>query len=341
MEPGAAGAPSAASRPQEERRPQAAPLPKKRGEIGYQEGTSEQEQSRSSSPEVVLPARHPADRDTEQGSAAGTPAGVQSSATGAGPGPSSSTSDTTSTIDSVSEAKRKGHLLGLFKCGGKNKPPPKIGGITSNTLFKFTLQVLTMSGTIVAWVFTTKLLQQMRFQDKKIPATSIIFMHVIFGIAILSQVFLLERRIFRMRAERYSHLHPGEFLPRFRNRETLPDDIISFSPWNRPPLPTYAAVLAQSGRGTGDVEDHVIAQQPPPTYGNTRGSTFLLSGFLNENLRLQRPASVHSASSIPDRPKSYQSRDIEWEVIRDADRAMRLEETLAILERSASHSSRT
>lgn len=327
------------SQPQEERRPQAAPLPRKRGELGYQEGTSEQDHSRSSSPDVVLPPRHPADRGPEQGSTAGVPAGTPPLVTDAGTGPSSSTSDVSSTINSVSATKRKGHLRGLFKCRNENKPPSKIGGITSLTFWKFALHLLMLGGTIVIWVFTTKLI--LRSQDKQIPLPTTILVHVIFSIATLAQLLLLERRIFRMRAERHSHLHPGEVLPSFRNGQTLPNDTIAFAPWNRPPLPTYAAVLAESGiRGTGDVEDHVIAQAPPPAYGNTRGSTFLLSGFLSEEVRLQRPASVHSTSSGFDRPKSYQSQDDEWEVIRDADRAIRLEETLASLERSASRTSR-
>lgn len=337
METGAAGTSSVISQPQEEQRPQAAPLPRKRGEIGYQEGASEQEQGRSSTPDVVLPPRHPADRDSEQGSTAGTTPAV----TDAGTGPSSSTSDVTSTINSVAATKRKAHLLGFFKCKNENKLPQRIGGIASITLFKFALHLLLLGGTIVVWVFTTKLILRMRTPDKQIPLPTIIFVHLIFSVASLAQLFLLERRIFRMRAERYNHLHPGEVLPSFRLPQTLPNDTIALAPWNRPPLPTYAAVLAQSGiRGTGDVEDHVIAQQPPPAYGNTRGSTFLLSGFLNEELRVQRPASVHSVSSRHDRPKSYHSQDEEWEVIRDADRALRLEETLTRLERSGSRSSR-
>ena len=126
---------------------------------------------------------------------------------------------------------------------------------------------------------------------------------------------------------------------------------MGFAPWNRPPLPTYAAALAQSGVGTGDVEDNIIAIPPPPAYGNTRGSTLLLSGFLSDALRAQRPRSNGSVQSQPsqrssqrssrstrsnrdeeDRPKSYMSTDPEWEARCDADRALVLEETLARLE---------
>jgi len=119
---------------------------------------------------------------------------------------------------------------------------------------------------------------------------------------------------------------------------------MGFSPWNRPPLPTYAAALAQSGVGTGDVEDHLIAAPPPPAYGNTRGSTFLLSGFLRDSLRAQRPVSAQTqASQInqpamverSERPISYVSVDEDWEEVQNAERARRLEETLSTLERPA------
>ncbi|KAF9444329.1 hypothetical protein P691DRAFT_807518 [Macrolepiota fuliginosa MF-IS2] len=339
METSSVFSPNATSSQAEPRqKPQAGPLPKKRGEIGFTDEQEEQEGDRSSSPDIVLPARHPADRDPEQGVAADA---TQATTNAQMAIAHTSPSDTTSTINSISAAKQKGRrLLGLFKCKGAHKPLPRAGGVTLPTLVKFSIQTLLLSGTIVAWAFTAKLLQDMRNRGAGGP-TSTIFVHVVFGICALGQILLLERRIFRIRAERYSYLHHGDILPSFRNRHTASSDLIALSPWNRPPLPTYAAVLAQSGRGTGDVEDHVIAQQPPPAYGQTRGSTFLLAGFLDENLRLQRPPSVHSATSRLDRPRSYVSRDDEWNEIQNADRAMRLEETLATLERSASRSSRS
>ncbi|KXN88092.1 hypothetical protein AN958_07551 [Leucoagaricus sp. SymC.cos] len=348
METSVAGPSQPADGHDEGLRAQAGPLPKKRGEIGYVEGENGREQSRSSSPEVVLPERHPADRHFEQNTTGGTAqptTNTQTPSTAANS--TSATSDAASTIDSVTASKQnRGQLLrGLFKCKCKstNKSVSKIAGIEVPTLMRFGLQILVFCGTIVGWVFVARLLMTKQTADGKTPGgpSSTIFLHVIFGIAVLGQILLLERRIFRMRAERYSHLHHGELLPRFRNRHTAPNDVIALSPWNRPPLPTYAAVLAQSGRGTGDVEDSAIAQQPPPAYGNTRGSTFLLSGFLNQEQRLQRPPSVHSTSSMMDRPKSYVTKDEEWEEIQNAERARRLEETLAKLERSASRSSRT
>jgi hypothetical protein len=154
----------------------------------------------------------------------------------------------------------------------------------------------------------------------------------------------LERRFFRLRGERYSYLHPGEILPRHRGVPRGSDTGIAFAPWNRPPLPTYAAALAQSGVGTGDVEDHLIAAPPPPAYGNTRGSTLLLQGYLRNSLRAQRPPSVVSeAASERERPISYASRDERWEEIQDADRARQLDATLSRLQapRPRSASGRT
>lgn len=100
--------------------------------------------------------------------------------------------------------------------------------------------------------------------------------------------------------------------------------------------------------GTGDVEDNHIAIVPPPAYGNTRGSTLLLAGFINaefqEQARLTREArgerssltTVASAesnkSSDKSRPMSYVTVDSEWDARCDMSRAAHLAETLARLE---------
>lgn len=166
-------------------------------------------------------------------------------------------------------------------------------------------------------------------------SSSVIFVHVIFAVGILGQLLFLERRIYRLRAERYAFLRSDEILPTY-HRQASVNTTMSYAPWHRPPLPTYAAALAQSGVGTGDVEDHIIAAPPPPAYGNTRGSTLLLRGFLRESLRAQRPMSVHSHVRPSSRPLSYTSQDEQWEAIQDAERARKLEETLARLERPVS-----
>jgi hypothetical protein len=106
-------------------------------------------------------------------------------------------------------------------------------------------------------------------------------------------------------------------------------------------LPTYAAALAESGAGTGDVEDGLIAAPPPPAYGKTRGSMVLLSGPMSATLRAQARQARESVGSgsresvlgeSSSRPMSYVSRDEDWEERADAERARRLEETLARLE---------
>jgi hypothetical protein len=156
----------------------------------------------------------------------------------------------------------------------------------------------------------------------------------VFAVVLFSQLLFLDRWVFTLRAERYAFLHPRDILPTSR-RSSSDGTSMGFTPWNRPPLPTYAATLAASGYGTGDVEDHIIAAPAPPAYGNTRGSMLLLSGFLRDSLRAQRPRSEGSQEnrqSVNERPKSYASRDDEWEEIRDAERAVKLEETLARLE---------
>jgi hypothetical protein len=177
--------------------------------------------------------------------------------------------------------------------------------------------------------------------------SSQIFVHVGFGVASLAQLIFLERRIYRVRAERYCYTHNS--LPMHRGAGGG-NTSLALAPWHRPPLPTYAAALAQSGVGTGDVEDNAIAVAPPPAYGNTRGSMLLLSGFLNDTLRAQRTEARARAraraNEDPDaegalraswttgrsRPASYMSHDEEWEERCDGLRALRLEETLTRLE---------
>jgi hypothetical protein len=167
-------------------------------------------------------------------------------------------------------------------------------------------------------------------------SSTTIFIHVVFVVVIISQLIFLERRLFTLRAERYSFLHPGEVLPTSNRRGSAS---MGYAPWHRPPLPTYAAALAQSGHGTGDVEDNAIAVPPPPAYGNTRNSRLLLQGFLRNSLRAQRPVSEHSQMNERDgeRPLSYASHDQQWQEIQDAERAIKLEETLGKLEEGSAH----
>lgn len=307
------------------RRAQAEPLPSKRGEIGYVEGVHNLDQGQegmASTDGITLPERHPADRDHDSPSS--LPADL------ANP-PSQDAQPSPSTPSTIT------------KPFSFLKPRKSFGGVQLSTLLIFVAQIFLFGGSITAWVFTTGVLGRMAKKGQGLPAGqySAIFVHIIFIIAVIGQLVFLERRLFRLRGERYSHIHPGEELPRHRTIP-VPDTAIAFAPWNRPPLPSYAAALAQSGVGTGDVEDHLIAAPPPPAYGNTRGSTLLLSGYLRESLRAQRPLSATSQIPVPistptGRPLSYVSRDDQWEEIQDAERARRLEDTLGRLERVQPH----
>lgn len=316
-------------------RTQAGPLPSKRGEIGFDETTHSQgstASSTSSSDAPVLPERHPADRDR-------TPE----------PAPALSSPETQSASD-ASSTRSSGNrsLVKLLR----PKKLPRICGVQLSTLGFFVTQILLLTGTIIAWVFAIERLPRViSSQGGGIGNnTTAIFIHVTFAIAVLMQLVFGERTIFRIRAERYAFKHPGQILPSSRRGQTgggaMP---FALAPWNRPPLPTYAAALALNGHGTGDVEDNIIAVPPPPAYGNTRGSTLLLSGLISDTLRAQRVRervrdSYHSSRSTtrsswrseislrPDRPVSYRSHDSAWEERLDAGRAMHLEETLARLE---------
>jgi len=306
------------------RRLQAEPLPSKRGEIGYVEGGHNLDQGRegmASTDGITLPERHPADRDHSS------------------PPSSLPTEPATDPPPTSSQNAQPSPPCTVTKSFSFLKPRKSFGGVQLSTLLLFAAQVLLLGGTIAAWVFATQVLKRMNNKGQGLPGGqySSVFVHVTFIIAVIGQLVFLERRLFRLRGERYSHIHPGEVLPRHRTIPLHPDTAIAFAPWNRPPLPTYAAALAQSGVGTGDVEDHLIAAPPPPAYGNTRGSTLLLAGYLRESLRAQRPTSQGPVpiSTPTGRPLSYVSRDDQWDEIQDADRARRLEETLDRLERPA------
>jgi len=102
-------------------------------------------------------------------------------------------------------------------------------------------------------------------------------------------------------------------------------------------------------RGTGDVEDEIIAAPPPPAYGNTRGSVLLLSAYQGEVPNSPPPPISDDGHSMPpsrrsswteslrnmvpglrrsaSRPESQNINENE-----DAARAIALEEALAKLE---------
>ncbi|KAM5539497.1 hypothetical protein V8D89_006949 [Ganoderma adspersum] len=331
--------------------PQAGPLPRKRGEIGFDEGLYNilVEGDQASSSSTSFPERHPADRQYAASSELNAPVADH---------PPRSPSRTESTNTASTAGKRS--IISFFK----PKRIPTFGGLRLTTLAVFFFQLALFAGTLAGWVLTIQRMQKSmassassssgdgNMQTVLSTTSAQIFVHVAFGIAALAEIIFIERTIFRLRAERYAYIHPGAVLPRSRPRTSEEREMaIAFAPWNRPSLPTYAAALAQSGLGTGDVEDNIIAIPPPPAYGNTRGSTLLLRGFLTDALRAQRPRSDGSVGSWvsvrserrsrpagagavdeQDRPKSYMSTDPEWDARCDADRALVLEETLARLE---------
>jgi len=197
-------------------------------------------------------------------------------------------------------------------------------GVKSSTTLFLIVQSLTILITITLWIVLA-----MHGPDS---AGTKVFVHTSFGAAVLVQLIFLERTVFTFRAERYAVAHPGEMMPGNILHPGLRG--LSINPWNRPPLPTYAAVLYESGIATGDVEDVEIAVIPPPAYGVTRGSRFVIAGPISQELadqsrrvRLERgySLSIHSPAS---RPVSYISTDLEWETRCDAARAAALQETL-------------
>ncbi|KAI0086989.1 hypothetical protein BDY19DRAFT_986325 [Irpex rosettiformis] len=312
-------------------RPQADPLPSKRGEIGYREPEQPPEASNAHvESQVALPARHPADR-------APTPT----------PNVEVQPNDTSTTASNGDAASMRTNHSVSKSILAKLKPRKgsTVRGILLSSVLIFVGQIFVFIATIAGWALLTNHISR----TDSGSSTTQIFLHVAFAIASLAQLVFVERSIYHMRAQRWAHVH-GPGLPMHNsNGERRNSTVgIGFAPWNRPPLPTYAAALAQSGVGTGDVEDNVIAVPPPPEYGNTRGSTLLLSGMLTDTMRDQRAQARAQAiaranasetgsvrgSWMSERPISYASRDEEWEERRDASRAAVLEETLARLDSS-------
>jgi len=326
--------------PTNDLRPQAGPLPSKPGEIGYREDLPGQDLERGVEGEdgrsvvMPLPERHPADRDAHEAAETHTdvpltPAAVASSASQTA-APSHDSSST--------HSMGKRSIIKFLTVRGRKIP--SYGGIRLTTFLLFIMQIILMGGTIAGWILTVERINQnnknvtvTNTQDgsrSQIGSGSTIFIHVVFAVIFIGEIILFERRVYRLRAERYAYVHPGEILPSSRRPSNTS---MGIAPWHRPPLPTYAAALAQSGHGTGDVEDNVIAVPPPPAYGHTRDSRLLLSGFLRNSLRAQRPVSEHSQMSQQgDRPLSYVSNDEQWQEIQDAERARELEEALSTLE---------
>lgn len=321
----------------EESRRQASPLPVKRGEIGYSEDVHGAAMARmdneiaASRPSAVMGERHPADHlpSPMPANLAGTPAGSA---------PTSATTPANASTNSLPTMKKPKRLL------------PTFGGVMLTTLLKLLFQLFVLAGTGVGWAFAVLALRKDGSSADTDPqsgfggTSTTIYIHVAFSVVSIAELIFLERTIFRVRAERYAYLHPGEMLPRGRGRYLDPS--MPMAPWQRPSLPTYAAALAQSGVRTGDVEDALIAQPPPPAYGKTRGSTLLLQGFFtaeherrarvyDEEAQLQSISDSMVIVDRPSRPVSYRSHlstDSEREERADIERARAVEQALAAME---------
>jgi len=306
-------------------------LPTKRGEIGYRESlnpptpSNAESGSEATAHQTILPARHPADRE-------------QPPVPPAEPGPSPIAN---TNIGQSSAGSQPSSVPAL-----SFRPRSTKHGVRTSTIFLLVTQGSLLLLTIALWAILAKLI--LPSSDAGRLITTSVFVHITLVLCTIVQVILLERLFFRYRAERYAMLHPGEVVPDLFNRGQRVSTRLALAPWNRPSLPTYAAVLMESGVGTGDVEDNHIVIVPPPAYGHTRGSTLILAGFISadfqEQARLAREAqgersslaTVGSAesnkSSDKSRPMSYVTVDSEWDARCDMSRATYLAEALARLE---------
>ena len=147
-----------------------------------------------------------------------------------------------------------------------------------STLFFCTVQTAMLIGTIVGWAITAiRIRALVAARPGEGMGSATVFVHVAFCLATLGQVLVLERRVFALRAERWAYKHPGEILPVAhggRRRGRFGGGSLPIAPWHRPPLPTYASVVADSGARTGDVEVrlHAVIQNSCLTLCRTKSS---------------------------------------------------------------------
>ncbi|KAG9103813.1 hypothetical protein FRC06_007790 [Ceratobasidium sp. 370] len=326
------------------------PLPKKQGELGWNPPQDNSTQGDTVASTDDLPARHPADHSSPAPTSAPGPALPPAEANAS----SSSLQSQPSVFKQFLRAPR---------------PLPKINGIRATTIFRVLLLVSTLIGSIIGWVITVVHMNAWNANANASPPipdqppapgpgnsttpaapapsqqqfnqmadSSLAFVHVAFGAAVLFQLLMLERAVYRLRAERYAFLHPDEVAA--AAMAAGGGSVMGLAPWNRPPLPTYAAALGI--RGTGDVEDNIIAAPPPPEYGNTRGSTLLLSAHLPSQLTRSastssRPTSQHTIRDALGRPMGAWSRPVSYsedELRQNARRSLDLEVALSRLEGS-------
>lgn len=159
----------------------------------------------------------------------------------------------------------------------KSNQVPLSSGLQRSTLLLFAILLTLLGATITFWVFAyIRMKAKLAKQDNPMRSLSVLI-HVPFVVIVIALLVHLHRQICNLRKQRSDHLRPGGELPRHRRSRSSRERLTSLAPWNRPPLPTYNTVLAESGVATGDVDDNLIAIPPPPAYGNVRESTLLTS----------------------------------------------------------------
>ena len=201
-------------------RPQAGPLPSKRGEIGYGEDL------------------HGRDRDRNLGSGIANNGSVRS-VTPLAPDrdapPAIDTSTESATTDvpltpvpaaaaasELSEPPTSGSSLSSLHSKSKRlfrvRKVPTYGGLLATTLAIFTIQCLCIIGTVAAWALAIMSITKSQRSHSSSNSSdgsqqtgdvsgfsaTTISINVIFAIVTIVQLIFLERRIFTLRAERYS-----------------------------------------------------------------------------------------------------------------------------------------
>lgn len=216
-------------------RPQADPLPTKRGEIGFRESLNRplsfipEPESDTTAHDASVPARHPADREPQ-------PASSQ-------PEPSPTTNENGD--QAAPEAPPLSAPILSFL-----KPKFDKFGVRPSTIFLLVIQSSLLLITIGFWIILARLILPSSNAGK--TAATGVFIHISFVIGTIFQVILLERLVFRYRAERYAALHPGEVIPDMFNRGEQVSTRLALAPWNRPPLPTVSLILRLLDVGNAD-----------------------------------------------------------------------------------------
>jgi len=203
-----------------------------------------------------LPLRHPADTDYHSRS------------------PTLPSSQTVNETRPIHE--RASVTKSIFGCLKSNQAP-LASGLRPTTLLLIAILLILFGATITLWVFAyIRIKAKLAKQDNPMRSLSVLI-HVPFIVNVIALLVHLHRQIRNLQRERVQHLRSRDELPRHRRSRSSLERITSLAPWNRPLLPSYNTVLAQSGVATGDVDDNLIAIPPPPAYGNVRESTLLTS----------------------------------------------------------------